>query len=135
VFHALEVFAEGGVFAAAILEAFHIGGEFRGRMGGEGVDDPWAVAAGMDEAVLAEVGEVLGDFDLGGAEDVLEMADAKGPVGEEMKDAEAGLVAEAFVDLDEVHGGGYTYIGICVKRDVLVGECRAVLQGKGPKGH
>jgi hypothetical protein len=55
--------------------------------------------------VLPEIGQVLGNFDLGSIEDVLEMTDAKGPVGKEMEDAQAGLVAEAFVDIDQIHGG------------------------------
>jgi hypothetical protein len=54
--------------------------------------------------MLAEVGEVLGDPDLRRGENVLEVADAEGPVTQEMEDAQAGFVAEAFVDFDQLHG-------------------------------
>jgi hypothetical protein len=55
---------------------------------------------GIHHAVLPEIGEMLRDFNLGCAEDLLKVANAKRATSQEMQDAEAGLVAEALVDFD-----------------------------------
>ncbi len=72
-------------------------------MRGEGVNDPRAIAVGFDHCALAEVGEVLRDFDLRSGENGLEMADAKRAMRKQMQDAQARLITEAFVNFDQVH--------------------------------
>lgn len=58
---------------------------------------------GFNHAVFTQVREVLGDFDLRGIEDVLKVADAERPLCKEMQDAQPRLVAEAFVNFDQLH--------------------------------
>jgi hypothetical protein len=62
---------------------------------------------------------VLGDFDLGLGEDLLEVADAEGAGGEEVQHAQAGAVAQALVDAKEVHGDRE-----CRFRNIRKGEYR-----------
>lgn len=61
-----------------------------------------AGALARDEVVAAEEGEVFGDFDLGLAEDRLEVADAKRAGREEVQEAEPGGISEAGVDANEI---------------------------------
>lgn len=46
---------------------------------------------------------MLGHSDLGFPEDLLQMANAEGGNREEIQDPEAGLIAEALVDFDQLH--------------------------------
>jgi len=57
--HPAKVPGKEGVLAAAILQAFHICGQPRRWVGGEGVDDPRAFATGIHHAVRPEIGEML----------------------------------------------------------------------------
>jgi hypothetical protein len=59
---------------------------------------------GFHHSILAEIGEVLRDFDLGGVEDFLKMADAKRAIRQEMQNAEPRFIAEAFVNFEQLHG-------------------------------
>lgn len=77
-------------------------GERGGAGLGEAVDHPVAGALARDEVVAAEEGEVFGDFDLGLAEDRLEVADAKRAGREEVQEAEPGGIGEAGVDANEI---------------------------------
>jgi hypothetical protein len=118
-FEAGEVFLELRVFAGAVLEAAEIGGELGRGFFGEVVNHPLALALDFDEAAGAEVGEVFGDFHLRLAEDVLEVADAERALREEVKEAQAGDVAEAFVDADEFHEADFVFLG----KNMPQGEC------------
>jgi hypothetical protein len=102
---AREVGFEDGIFGGAVLEAGEVGGEFAGAgfFGRERVDHPVGFAADFDELAGFQVAEVFGDFDLRLVENLLEVADAERAVLEEVEDAKAGEIAQAFVDFDEVH--------------------------------
>lgn len=87
----------------AILKAAELEIEFSRADLREAVDHPLLVAGGGDEFFAAEVSEMFGDGDLGKIQDVLKIADAERSLGEEMQDAQPGFVAEAFVDLEQIH--------------------------------
>ena len=53
--------------------------------------------------MLAQIGEVLGNFHLRGAEDLLKMADTKGTMRKEMQDAQPRFVTETLVNLNQLH--------------------------------
>jgi hypothetical protein len=102
--HPAQISLEYPVLAAAILEAFHVCRQLLGGFRGKGVNNPCAFTVGIDHAVLTEIGEVLGYLYLRGGEDFLEMADAERLICKEVEDAQAGFIAEAFVDFDQGHG-------------------------------
>ncbi len=59
------------------------------------------MSVSRDEFMAAQVGQMLGDGDLGHPQDCLEMADAERAFGEQMEDAEPCLVAKTAVNLDQ----------------------------------
>jgi hypothetical protein len=63
---------------------------------------------GFHEIMLAEIRKVLGNLHLRRPQNLLKVTHAKGPLRKQMQDAQAGFVAEAFVDLDEAHETTYT---------------------------
>ena len=56
---------------------------------------------GFDHAPLAQVGQMFRDGHLTELEEVLKMTDAQWPLSEQVNDAQARLVAQAVVDLDQ----------------------------------
>ena len=86
-----------------VLKAIQIGLEFDGRFGGKTIDHPGAVPRALDEAVLSQVSEVLGNLGLRKLKDLLKVADAQRPLGEEVNDAEASRITETLIDLDQIH--------------------------------
>lgn len=89
------------------------------RWGGDAVVHPLALAAGVDEAGGAEVGEVAGDFGLRLAEDLDEVADAELLVAQEVEEAEAGGVAEGLEEAFEAEGLPGHGENICVLTDMF----------------
>ena len=61
------------------------------------------MSCAFDEATLAEIGEVLGNFRLRDIENFLEMADAKRTTCKQMDDPQPRGVAEASVNLNQFH--------------------------------
>ena len=100
-----EVLLENRVRLDAVLEALEICLELLGRLSGEGLDHPILMARGLDHSLVLQISKVLGDADLGLVEQLLEVADAEGAAGEEIDDAQPRLVAETFVDSDEIGSG------------------------------
>ena len=100
---AAEIVAEELVGGDAVLEALEVGFQLGRRAGGKAIDDPSAFAGGLDHAALAQVGEMLGDLGLRKLEDILEVANAKRALGEQIDKAKPDGLAEALVDLDELH--------------------------------
>jgi hypothetical protein len=98
-----EVLLETPVRYNAVLKTFKIGFESRGRFGGKAVNDPGSHPSGLHHLMLPKVGKVLGDLRLGKVKDALEMADAKRALSQKVDDAEPGRIAEALVNLDEIH--------------------------------
>jgi hypothetical protein len=95
---------ENGLLAGAVLEAGEIGFQFRRGLGRQAVDHPVGLARGHDNAMAAQIGEVLGDFDLRFAQQLLKMADAQGAVAKQVEHPKPGPVAQALINLDKVHG-------------------------------
>jgi hypothetical protein len=71
-----EVAAKPLVSLRAILKTLEIGFEFDGRFGGKTINHPGAVPRAVDEAVLSQVSEVLGNLGLRKFKDFLKMANA-----------------------------------------------------------
>jgi hypothetical protein len=98
-----EILAEGEGVAVAILEAAEIFVE-EGRSGpGETVDHPLSFPFGFHQTEPFHVKELLGDADLGQAEDLDQLADAQRTFPEEIEDPEPERVAKAFIDLNIFH--------------------------------
>ena len=70
----------------------------------DAVVHPLAFAACGDDAGIAEVGEVPGDFRLGLIEDFDEVADADFLIAHEIEEAEASLVGECLEEAFELEG-------------------------------
>ena len=58
----------------------------------------------FDHALLAKVGEMLGDLGLRKAENFLEMADAKRTTRKQMDNPQPCGIAETLVNLNQFHG-------------------------------
>lgn len=65
---------------------------------------PLALAAGADDAGVAQIGEVAGDLGLALAEDLDELADADFAVVHEVEQAEASAVGEGREEAGQVEG-------------------------------
>jgi len=87
----------------AILQALEIAFQFRRRFTRQRINHPVLVALHLHHSAVAKVSEVLGNFRLRLAEDRLEMADAERRAGQQIQDPKPGPVAEALVDVNEIH--------------------------------
>jgi hypothetical protein len=96
----LQIITKLLVSLRAILKAPQIGFKFDRRFGGETVDHPGAVPCALDEAVLSQVSEMLGNLGLRKLKDLLKVADAQRPLGEQLNDTEASRIAETLINLD-----------------------------------
>ncbi len=108
-----EVGAKLFVGCHAVLKTLQVGFQFVRKTLWEAVNDPCSLAGRLHHLSLAEVGEMLGNLYLGELKDVLKMANAQRPVRQKMDDAKAVGVAEALVNLNEVHVRNiYTFLYI-----------------------
>ena len=130
-----EVLPEDLHLGDGILQALEIGGEQRVGFVRQAVDHPLAVALRHDHPELLHVGQLLGGLDLRFPQDFLEVADTQGAGAQQVEDAQALRVAEAFIDLDRVHGGyillrAYPVNGIYwgFQDTVLRSDCRGGLE-------
>jgi hypothetical protein len=102
----LETFKIGlkeGMASHAVLKALELEVQRPRSLGRQGVDHPLPAPLGLDQAMIAQVGQVLRDGNLGKVEDFLEMADTEGPASEQVQDSESGFIAETLVDAEQVH--------------------------------
>ena len=114
---ALKVCAESLVRLRAVLEALQVGLEFGCPVRGQAVNHPVGMPSCLHHSVLTKVGELLGNFYLGGLKDALEVTHAERPVRQEVNDAQPGCLAKALVDLDKFHVGNMSrsvYMSICI---------------------
>jgi hypothetical protein len=65
------------------------------------------MSGAFHQAMLAEIGEVLGNFRLRDIENFLEMADAKRTTCKQMDDPQPRGIAETLVNLNQFHGRKY----------------------------
>ena len=84
---------------SAVLQTLQVSFQFGGRTWGKRIDDPVPVSLGSDHSFAAQVGEVLGNFDLGLPENVLKVANAKRRPGEEVENAKTRTITEALVNI------------------------------------
>lgn len=86
-------------------QAVQVGLDLRGQIGLQTVESSVLGLGTDDEAVVPEVGQVFGGFDLGEAEDGLEFADGQGSGVEQVNDAEPGFVSQTTIERGQLHGG------------------------------
>lgn len=99
----LKIALKDRVGLDAILQALQVRIQFALTFRRQGVDHPVLLVRGLDEATTAQVGQVFGNLNLWLFQDFLKMANAKGRLREQVQDAQARLIAQALVDLDQVH--------------------------------
>jgi hypothetical protein len=100
----LEIGAEPPVRRRTVLEAFEIGFQLERGFRRKAVDHPGPMPGAFDHALLAEIGEMLGNLGLRKSKDLLKMADAQRSMGKQMDDPQPCSVAETLVNLDQFHG-------------------------------
>ena len=67
------------------------------------INAPVAMSSHFNQTMFFEVEQVFGDFDLGLAQNGLEVTNAEGRLREEIQDAETRLVAKTLINLDQLH--------------------------------
>ncbi len=92
----------------AILQTFQVCLQLRGAVPRQRVNHPVTAALGLHQSARSEIGEMLGNLHLRFPEDFLEVADAERALGKEMEDPQPRPVAEALINLEEVHGSAAT---------------------------
>jgi hypothetical protein len=115
------------VRADAVLQAGKIDPKFSRSYRGQAVDHPVGFAAADDETAGLQIPEMFGDFYLWLAEQLLEVADAKRAMNEQMEDAKAGPIAKTGIDFDEIHTMLYSHRRIYVNRN-MDADCEMVLE-------
>ena len=101
------VFGETEGFPGAVLEAFEIFLQKRAARFGDSVNHPLRDTLALDQPQILHIPELFRNFHLIRSEDFHQMADAKRPVFQEIQDAEALLIAQALVDIDDFHAAVY----------------------------
>jgi hypothetical protein len=97
--------AEDLFLADAVLQAGEVGFEAGRRFLGQAVDHKVSATLGLDHAVALQIAEVLGHLHLGLTQDFLKVANAERPIEEQVQDPESRAIAEALIDLNELHAG------------------------------
>lgn len=103
---------------SAVLEAFKVCVQIAQTLFRQRVDHPVLVARCSDDSSAAHVTQVLGDFDLWLAENVLEMTDAERTFGQQMQDAQPRRITEALVNFGQLQSG----LTICLNGNIWQGE-------------
>jgi hypothetical protein len=116
-----QVAPEGEFPVGDVLQAAQVFVEQRVVGVGKGIDHPLCNAAVIDQAKCFHVAELFGDFHLVLFEDFHQVTDAERSGAEQVEDAQALGVAEAFVDFDIFHGWNMQEMSCGVKGRV----CRA----------
>lgn len=114
----LEVAAQHRLRRARVLQAGEVRAQRRGRRLGQGVDAPRALLRDGDERVPPQVGEMARDAGLRDLQDRLEVADAERPLRQQVQQAQAGGVAEAVVDAQQVHADSKTVKNVFAKANM-----------------
>jgi hypothetical protein len=89
------------------LEAGEIFLDQRGLLFRQAVNHPLRMALTLDQTPAAHVGKMPRHLHLRLAQDRLDVTNAKRPVQEEVGDAQAGSIAQALVDSDQLHAALY----------------------------
>lgn len=98
-----EVRAKNRVRADAILQALQVPDQLGSPQFGQRVNDPVSAPGRLDHPAAAEVSQVLGHLHLWFREDLLKVANAQRPLRQQMEQTQTRPIAEAFVDLDQIH--------------------------------
>jgi hypothetical protein len=102
-FEARTILAKNGFLADAILQAGEVRVELMAAFIGQAIDHPIRTAFDLHHPVPLQIREVPGNFDLGFAENFLEVTDTERPVEKEMDNAQPRQVAETLVNTNKVH--------------------------------
>lgn len=115
---ALEITAEHRFSGLRVLQAGEICAQRRGRGLGQRIDAPRALLRDGDERVPPQVGEMARDAGLRDLQDRLEVADAERPLRQQIQQAQAGGVAEAVVEAQQVHAASKTVKSVFAKANM-----------------
>jgi len=118
-FQAFAVFAKDGFGLDGILQALQICIQGRWAIRRQRVKHPVLVSLGGYKLAFPEVSKMPGNNDLRFAERLLNVADAQGRNGEQIKDSKPGFVAQTLVNREQFHDFQYTWTRIYGKRYVL----------------
>ena len=81
------------------------------------------MSGAFHQAMLAEIGEVLGNFRLRDIENFLEMADAKRTTCKQMDDPQPRGITETLVNPDQFHEGNMVFFTIFFNSYMLLHAC------------
>jgi len=99
----LEIGTKPFVSSRTVLKAFEIRFELKRASWRKAVNHPGPMSCAFNHALLAEVGEMLGNFRLWDIENFLEMADAKRTPGKQLNDPQPRGIAETLINLNQFH--------------------------------
>src|SRR5947207_10867204 len=98
-----EIAGKHLVRSRAILKALQVLLKFGWPFPREGIDHPILIAFDLHHSFLTKISQVLGDLNLGLAEDGLEVTDAERRLCQQLQDSQTRSIAETSIDLDQVH--------------------------------
>jgi hypothetical protein len=98
-----QIEMENRLLPTNILQALKIGLEDRIRRFGKVAYRPVAATLRLKRPRITQRLEVARDLGLGNLENLSQMTNAKRPFHQEIEDAQAGGVAEAVIDINQIH--------------------------------
>jgi hypothetical protein len=96
----LEIGTKTPVRGGTVLKAFEIRFQFERAFRRKAIDHPGSVSGAFDHALLAQVGQMLGNLSLRKTENFLEMADTKRTACKQMDYPKPRSIAETLVNPD-----------------------------------
>ena len=102
-----EIDPKAFVRLGTVLKALQIVFKFHGGLGGKAVNDPLTVACRLNHFLLPQICQMLGDLRLRYLQNVLKVTHTERTLREQVNDAKARGIAEALVDLNEIHGATF----------------------------
>lgn len=124
----IKVAPKPGFLTGAILQAREVGPQLPRRSLHEPINAPVALPTCFYHPASLEIGEMLGDFYLRFAQNVLKVADAQGTADQQMQDPEAGGIAQTLIDPDELHAAVRADEITCIKGNML---CNVLVSDSG----
>jgi hypothetical protein len=94
----LEIGTEPLVSRCTVLETFQVGFELERRFRRQAVNPPRPMPGTFEHALLAQIGEMLGNLGLWKAKNILEVTNTKWTSRKQMDDPEPRRIAETLVN-------------------------------------
>ena len=116
----LEVGAKPLVSGSAVLETFEIGFQLQRGPRWKAINPPCSMASALDHSLFTEIGEMLGNFGLRKAKDLLKVTDTKRTACQQMDDPQPGGIAETLINRDQLHALQYIHIHVYMSIDIFV---------------